>query len=201
MKNNKVVYIHRKKTDYTIFYVGIGKPSRPYRDKGRSSLWNNTVKKHGYYIEVILEKLSKEEACEIEIYLIKQFGRRNLRKGTLVNLTDGGEGSLGQVYSEEYRRKISEASKGRKHSDETKKKISEANKGNTYNKGKKISEEAKKKISENNAKSKKVIDTVTGKIYKSAREASEGINMNYGTLSNKLNGHNKKNNTNLKYLK
>ena len=40
MKNNTVVYIHRKKTDDTIFYVGIGKPSRPYIDKGRSSLWN-----------------------------------------------------------------------------------------------------------------------------------------------------------------
>ena len=109
MKNNKVVYIHRKKTDSTIFYVGIGKPSRAYSKSptSRSVVWSRTVKKHGYYVEVILEDLEWEEACEIEIYLIEKFGRRDLKKGALVNLTDGGEGATNM--SEEGRRKISEA--------------------------------------------------------------------------------------------
>ena len=109
MKNNKVVYIHRKKTDSTIFYVGIGNPNRAYSKSptSRSVVWSRTVKKHGYYVEVILEDLEWEEACEIEIYLIEKFGRRDLKKGALVNLTDGGEGATNM--SEEGRRKISEA--------------------------------------------------------------------------------------------
>ena len=92
MENNKIVYIHRKKTDSTIFYVGIGEPKRAYVKYNRSSLWNNTVNKHGYYVEVILEGLSQEDACDIEIYLINKFGRKDLSLGALVNLTEGGEG-------------------------------------------------------------------------------------------------------------
>jgi hypothetical protein len=204
MKNNKVVYIHRKKTDDTIFYVGIGKPSRPYRNKGRSSLWNRTVNKHGYYIEIIFEDLSQEEACEIEIYLIEKLGRRDLKKGYLVNLTDGGEGVVNA--SEESKKKMSEANKGntynkgRKMSEKTKEKISEANKGNTYNKGRKHSDEAKRKMSNNSHKSKKVINTVTGDVYNSARKASEAINVNRVTLQGWLNGR-YPNKSNLKYLK
>ena len=99
MKNNKVVYIHRKLSDDTIFYVGIGEPSRAYEKAptSRSVVWHRTVKKYGYYVEVIFKDLSKEESCEIEIYLIEKFGRRDLKKGTLVNLTDGGEGVDGRV--------------------------------------------------------------------------------------------------------
>ena len=91
-KDNKVVYIHRKSTDDTIFYVGIGKPSRANSRRNRNSLWMNTVKKHGYYSEVLLEGLEWDDACEIETYLIGQLGRRDLRKGALVNQTNGGEG-------------------------------------------------------------------------------------------------------------
>jgi len=48
----------------------------------------------------------------------------------------------GRVFSEEHKKKISEANKGRKHSEETKKKMSEAHKGRKH------SEETKKKMSE-----------------------------------------------------
>ena len=99
MKNNKVVYIHRKLSDSTIFYVGIGNPSRAYSKSpaSRSVVWSRTVKKYGYYVEVILEDLEWEDACEIETYLIEKFGRRDLKKGSLVNLTDGGEGAQGHI--------------------------------------------------------------------------------------------------------
>jgi hypothetical protein len=36
--------------------------------------------------------LSWEEACEKEIELIEMYGRRKLGEGTLVNLTEGGQG-------------------------------------------------------------------------------------------------------------
>lgn len=91
--NNKVVYIHRKKSDDTIFYVGIGNVDRAYQKSptNRPVQWHRTVNKHGYYVEILLTDLSKKDACEVEIYLIEEFGRRDKKKGLLLNRTDGGE--------------------------------------------------------------------------------------------------------------
>ena len=93
IKKNKVVYLHRKKTDGTIFYVGMGNPDRPYqkKDKARSIVWHRVVKKYGYYIEVIVKNLTKQEAFDIEVDLIELIGRRDKGLGSLVNLTDGGD--------------------------------------------------------------------------------------------------------------
>lgn len=88
----KVVYLHRKATDDTIFYVGIGSKKRSKSKKSRNPYWINTVNKYGYYVEIIKEGLSQEEACELEIFLISEIGRKDLGEGTLVNMTDGGEG-------------------------------------------------------------------------------------------------------------
>jgi hypothetical protein len=49
------------------------------------------------------------------------------------------------------------------------------------------------------ANSKIVMDTRTGLYYNSAKEAATCKHINYGTLRNKLNGHDK-NNTTLKYV-
>ena len=95
--NNKVVYIHRKKTNGVVFYVGIGNPDRPYKKskESRSIYWTRTANKHGVDVEVVKRNLSSDDACDIEIALISFFGRRDLGTGTLVNLTDGGEGVVG----------------------------------------------------------------------------------------------------------
>jgi group I intron endonuclease len=64
------------------------------------------------------------------------------------NLTEGGDGTLGRVATEETRRKISEAKTGKKRkpfSEETRRKLSEANKGK---KKPERSEEHRRKISE-----------------------------------------------------
>jgi hypothetical protein len=61
--------------------------------------------------------------------MISLHGRRDLGKGTLVNLTSGGEGGKGLIFSKEHRRKLSEVNKGKKLSKETRRKISEAGKG------------------------------------------------------------------------
>jgi hypothetical protein len=53
-----------------------------------------------------------------------------------------------QYFSEETRRKMSEAKKGKHFSEEHRRKISEAKKGNTYNLGKHHSEETRRKMSE-----------------------------------------------------
>jgi len=95
--SNKVLYIHRKATDNTIFYVGIGNPSRPYNfhQETRSAFWQKTASKHGVIVEVLEENLTPDKAIEKEIYLIKKIGRRDLNEGTLVNHTDGGGGTAG----------------------------------------------------------------------------------------------------------
>ena len=95
--SNKVLYIHRKATVNTIFYVGIGNPRRPYNfhQEQRSAFWQKTAAKHGVIVEVLEENLTPDKAIEKEIYLIKKIGRRDTGEGTLVNHTDGGGGTTG----------------------------------------------------------------------------------------------------------
>ena len=90
----KVVYLHKKLSNKTVFYVGIGSSDRPYIIQGRSKLWHNTVAKHGLIVDIIKTDLSANDAKKLEIKLIKQYGRKDKGVGSLVNLTDGGDGNL-----------------------------------------------------------------------------------------------------------
>lgn len=89
---NKVVYIHRRKDNNSIFYVGMGTPKRVKSKSHRNNHWKNIVSKHGYYYEVVANELSQEDAYELEMFLIDELGRKDLEKGDLVNMTDGGDG-------------------------------------------------------------------------------------------------------------
>ena len=93
----KVLYIHRKKTNNEIFYVGVGNASRPYNfyKEARSAFWLKTKEKYGVIVEVLETGLTKEQAFKKEVQLIKQIGRRDLNKGPLVNHTNGGDGISG----------------------------------------------------------------------------------------------------------
>lgn len=101
----KELYIHKKPCG-EIFYVGIGTPKRSKSKVSRNPFWHNIVEKHGYEVEVLMTGLDSDTACKLEIDLISHLGRRDLGRGTLVNLTDGGEGTPGLVQSE-YQRKLS----------------------------------------------------------------------------------------------
>ena len=137
-----VVYFHRRKDTNQVFYVGIGKSKkRAYWTYTRSDWWYKVVNKVGYDIEIVHKGLTWDEACEKEKYYIKEFGRRDKGLGPLVNQTDGGDGQLGFIHSEETRKKFRENNLGPKNpnwgkpkSDETKRKISEGNKGRTLTK-------------------------------------------------------------------
>jgi hypothetical protein len=119
---NNVVYLHRRKDNGEIFYVGIGKKNRPYSKSKRNKFWNAVAEKCGWSVEIICEGLSWDDACKKEIELIKQYGRRDLGEGILTNMTDGGEGNQNIIYTPEWIEKQRIASTGRIQSEETKKK-------------------------------------------------------------------------------
>lgn len=151
------VYKHIRKDTNEVFYIGIGKAKRRLTNKhNRNDRWTKVVNKVGFIAEIIEDGLEWEEACKREIELIKFYGRADLGEGSLVNMTDGGDGFVG-VHSSESIKKMSDAKKGKSQiwqmgelnhqfgkplSEEHKKKISESKKGKPQ------SEEHKKKISE-----------------------------------------------------
>ena len=102
------LYFHINKSNSIVFYVGIGNKKRPYSKRSRSQFLKNIVSKYDYLIEVIHSDLSLDEACELEKHYIKIFGRLDIGSGSLVNLTDGGEGSTGYKHSDETKAKIKE---------------------------------------------------------------------------------------------
>jgi len=86
----------------------------------------------------LYENISKQEAYKIEIRLIKQYGRRDLHTGCLLNASPGGWGGgewgpaakdklrkfrTGIIVSQETRDRLSKAHIGNRHTPETKIKI------------------------------------------------------------------------------
>lgn len=131
MEKDTLVYYHRRKDTNEVFYVGIGNSERPYSKTGRNRFWGRIVNKVGYDIEIVHTKLTWEEACKLERQYIKEFGRRDLGLGNLVNLTDGGEG--GENPSKETRKKISEGNKGKILTKKTKQLIGSSKQGEKSN--------------------------------------------------------------------
>lgn len=87
------IYIHKKKTNNEIFYVGQGCVKNRNKSKhNRNNFWHNIVNKHGFVDEVISENLSKVQANNLERFLISKIGRFDLGRGPLANMTDGGDG-------------------------------------------------------------------------------------------------------------
>ncbi|HBG7702221.1 TPA: GIY-YIG nuclease family protein [Clostridioides difficile] len=116
--NNKK-YIGKRSCEVPIeedCYMGSGK-----------YLWN-AYNKYGIenFSKEIIEICETEEICfEREKYWIKEFDTYN----NGYNLTLGGEGTSGLVFSEESRKKMSESRKGIVLSEETKRKLSKSKKG------------------------------------------------------------------------
>lgn len=108
-----VVYKHIRLDTNEVFYIGIGKLSRAYQKGSRNIHWTRIVELAGYRVEIIHEGLTWEEACEYEVKYIKEFGRRDLGTGPLVNMTDGADGKVGYKFSEESKKKIGESNKGK----------------------------------------------------------------------------------------
>lgn len=160
------IYRHIRLDKNEVFYIGIGSDKnykRAHTKKNRNKYWHNIVNLTDYRVEIISEEwLTWEESCEKEKFWIIFYGRADLKKGTLVNMTDGGDGALGSILTEERKRLISKTHKGKKLTEDHKRKISISHKGisngpcseKTKKKrsialtGKKRSKETKKKLSD-----------------------------------------------------
>jgi len=146
----------------------------------------NAIQKYGWENikhEVIFENLTKEEAEQKEIELIKQYKSNQREFG--YNIESGGNinkvseetkikirnANLGKKMPEYTKQKLLQANLGKKLSEETKRKISIAKQGKTMseetkkkmsmiNKGRKLSEEHKEKLRQINLGKKLSLETI-----------------------------------------
>lgn len=170
MSDNYYVYMHTNKINNKK-YIGITKTNLSKRwghngsgyNNNKQPLFNRAINKYGWdnFEHIVLFKdLSKEEACNKEVELIAKYHTQDPRYG--YNIQPGGQlGNAGITFSDEAKKKMSDAKKGRTLTEEHKRKISEGCKGHNpcvhteetkkrlseINKGKKLSEETKLKIS------------------------------------------------------
>ncbi len=111
-------------------YVGKGKKDRAWSHVNRKDSHPLTNRLKHMKNKGVIPKVSiyagydEEFALFLEEELISKIGRKDLGKGPLLNLTDGGEGKVNCFISKETKAKISEAGKKRKQTTEAKAKIS-----------------------------------------------------------------------------
>jgi hypothetical protein len=135
------LYRHIRLDKNEPFYIGIGSDNnykRAYSKHSRNIFWKRVIYKSKYEVEILLDNLTKEQAKQKEIEFISLYGKKINKTGTLVNISDGGEGALGYKHSEETKKKICEANKLKDYSkidksymqtQEYKDKVSKINKG------------------------------------------------------------------------
>ena len=119
--NNAYVYTHKRLDKNCIFYVGIGSSAnykRAYQTYKRNEYWKRVNNITEIEVEVLFDGLTWELANYYEKYLIATYGRVNKGTGTLVNMTDGGDGVRGWIITEDGRKRMSNAKKGFRHTAE-----------------------------------------------------------------------------------
>lgn len=219
------VYIHRRGDTGEVFYVGKGtiRPKhstqeceRAYTKSRRNPWWRAIMEKHGYSVEIVASCVDDAAAQALEVDLIAQYGRANLGRGPLVNLTDGGDGHAGLIPTERQKRIRSENAK-RPRSEAWVKSIRRARKnggnGGVVKKGDKLPQwwcdriAATKHGADNpmfgrtgaaHPNRKPVIDTATGVEYPTTTAAAKAAGMRMQTLHNMLTGF-RPNSTSLRF--
>lgn len=184
------LYRHIRLDKNEPFYIGIGSnKARCYTNKTRNNYWHNIINKSEYRVDIIFDNLSLEEAKEKEKEFIALYGKKS-NGGTLVNLTDGGDGCWGYKATEkqiqERIKRMTENNhfKGKKHSPETLEKMRLAKLGVKRPKEGYIkrAEKMKNYVGFKHWNSKPVLDVETGVYYGSVKEASEYADMNITTF-------------------
>lgn len=159
---------------------------------------------HNFQHEILYTNLSKNEAESLEIKLISEYETVEPSKG--YNIESGGNGT--EKFTDEIKKKISEALQGHKCSDETKAKISKANSGRpSPKKGTKMTAEQIRKNSESHkgatpwnkgrpwsdeerakCNGKPVVCLELNKIYRTAHEAGRELNVDFSSICSCVKG-------------
>jgi hypothetical protein len=95
-KNNQPVYVGKGTGDRDLSHWSRGSHNKPFQD------FIAHLKARGFVsiCERVFETENETDAFAKEIELIALYGRRNLKRGSLFNLTDGGEGGSGAIRSD-----------------------------------------------------------------------------------------------------
>ena len=190
------LYRHIRLDKNEPFYIGIGSDNQYIRANSkhnRNNIWKSIINKSDYIVEILLDDLTWQQACNKEIEFISLYGRKDNNTGILTNLTNGGDGSLGVIVSEETLKKrsvklsgINNPQYGKTFSKEYREKLSKAKLGKSRD------PEVMKKIHE--ATRKKVTNGEV--IFNSLGEAAAWYNVHQTTITRWIN----KSLKNLKYL-
>lgn len=191
------VYLHRTIAG-EVFYIGKGNRRRAWSKSNRSLFWRSVVEKHGFTVELIATGIQEWYAHELEVELIDMYGRRDIMNGTLVNMTDGGEGISGAKRSKQSKVKVGNSLRGKSKSESHKQAMRIARAkvpleikqvGGKKNKGRFVSEEWRLKSSNSHKASpltsahmqrlaiklKKTVRCSNGMKFDSSKEAVEWL--------------------------
>ena len=125
------------------------------RNRPSCSYLHNAILKYGseqFEIETLIVVDTKAQMDVYEKVFIKAL---NTKAPNGYNLTEGGDGVVGYVFTEEQRRKVSEGQIGRKMSAKAKQKLLERNQGNKFSQGVRMPEEHRLKLIKINKGSKR----------------------------------------------
>ena len=207
------VYCHTNKINNKK-YIGITsqKPSDRWGLGGKKYIstphFYAAIQKYGWDTfthEILYDNLSKEQACEIEKQLIKDYDTRNPDKG--YNILEGGnapslpeeikqkislammgnQNGKGHPCSEEKKEKIRQAQLGRAFSDEHKMKLSEAAK----NRHVPCSEEKKQKLLNSYPHKRKVYCEELNIVFPSVQECGRQLGIDASWISRVCRGERK----------
>lgn len=156
MKNYKVYLIRERDTEKVVY---VGMTARRIIDRlwELIKVWREPTEK--FTMELVQEYLSQEEAGQLELMLIEQYGTCKTGR----NKSPGTKDGKAILVSDEHLRKNRIARLGSKNTEEHNKTISAKN-------------------------SKPVMCLETGVVYKSARDAAEKLNLSYSKISLVCNG-------------
>ena len=216
MTNTFYIYLHRRLDTGDVFYVGKGTRSdshqyqRALEVKRRSRLWRFVASKAGCSVELVADFFAESDAFTMERELIAFHGRRDTGRGSLVNMTDGGEGMAGHVPSDSTRAKRRASMVGREVPLDVRAKISASLSGARHPLfGTKRSEETRLRqsvagkgirLGGKSPVAKAVIDKATGRVFPSTRDAAQFAGLTMRNLSRQLAGE-RRNKTTMEYVR